>query len=108
LTATSDALDNAPVSPTRVTLSLRPADRSAASARAPAEPLTRPEQFARLRAGLAQLADGLSALHAAGKLHRDVKPSNVLVTHDGRVVLLDFGIVAELGEPIEGGDCRHL
>ena len=43
-----------------------------------------------------QLATGLAALHAAGKLHCDVKPSNIRVAHDGRVVLLDFGLVQEL------------
>jgi hypothetical protein len=50
---------------------------------------------ARLRRGLHQLALALSVIHDASKVHRDVKPGNILVTRDGRVVLLDFGLVTD-------------
>lgn len=50
----------------------------------------------RLAHTLRQLSAALAHVHAAGKVHRDVKSSNVLITGEGRVVLLDFGIAADI------------
>ncbi len=60
-----------------------------------AGPLTAPEQFERLRQAMLQLGSALIGLHEAGMVHRDVKPSNVLVTPERRTVLLDFGLVTD-------------
>lgn len=44
-----------------------------------------------------QVAEGLEAVHACGLVHRDVKPSNVVVGDDGLARLVDFGLAAHLG-----------
>lgn len=42
---------------------------------------------------------GLATAHAAGLVHRDFKPENVMVASDGRVVVMDFGLVRAAGDP---------
>jgi hypothetical protein len=46
----------------------------------------------RARALGREVALGLAVLHSEGIVHRDLKPSNIFICHDGRVVILDFGI----------------
>ncbi|WP_026178663.1 serine/threonine-protein kinase [Streptomyces hokutonensis] len=54
----------------------------------------------------AKVMEALAAAHAAGVLHRDVKPGNILLERSGRVVLTDFGI-ATMDDPGDGS-ATHL
>ncbi len=69
---------------------------------------TAPADPERLRMALRQLAEGLANLHRRGMLHCDIKPSNMRVTADDRLVILDFGLVREVTKSYlyetQGGD----
>ncbi len=57
------------------------------------------ERYARARTIGQALCEAVGAMHEVGLVHRDVKPANVLVDPDGRVVLTDLGVVRDLSEP---------
>ncbi len=70
---------------------------------APRHPSTNPQLGGecdgyRLRSVTCQVLKGLRALHEAGKIHRDMKPHNIVVRDDGHTTVLDFGLVGEVAQ----------
>lgn len=59
---------------------------------------TPPVNFERVRSILFQLWSAVRAVHEAGVLHRDIKPDNLIVTPDGNLKLIDFGLAADRRE----------
>ncbi len=67
-----------------------------------------PIALRRLLSLSAQVADGLAKAHSAGIVHRDLKPENLMVTRDGFVKILDFGLAKLVPAGFESSEGSHL
>jgi hypothetical protein len=64
-------------------------------------PVGSPDDVRKVLDAAVQMADGLAAAHKAGFIHRDLKPANVMMSRNGRVKILDFGIATRA---LDGGE----
>jgi serine/threonine protein kinase/Tol biopolymer transport system component len=71
-------------------------------------PLGQVENLRKLLDMAVQMADGMAAAHTAGIVHRDLKPGNILVTREGRVKILDFGLAKSAVNAQPGADASTL